>query len=624
MEQDNNNLENVQNNLSGNENTELVNSIPDQTNVVEPISPVVSVKENEHVEPVNIINEQPITNQNDVTTQGSSTNEPQVNKKKSGSKLPIIIILLLLIIGGVIGYVLLFKDNGESPSTNKDIKSQEKKSEYRMSGNSLEAFDLYFLKLENEKVNKIYSPLSIKYALEMLAEGADGDSKAQLDAIIGDYKGAKYINSDNMSFANAMFIRNTFKDSIKEEYINNLLNKYGAEVRLDSFESANAINSWVNDTTLNLIPNLVDDDTIKSLDFLLINALAIDMEWEQKFLHNDKGSLGAHYTHQKLKGSDWTYGWYAPLDLVSADFSGMNEKISGMDVIASLNNYDVISDIGEENIRETVGKEYRKFLDEKLADTETYGYTSWIESTFNSDTSEEGINKVVNKYLDEYIKEISENYKKNDYNTDFSVYVDNDVKVFAKDLKEYNGMTLQYIGIMPINEDLDKYIETVNPLEIQNLLGNLKTLKLENFNDGVLTIIKGHIPKFNFEYELDLMTDLKKLGIEDVFDSEKANLSKLTSTNASITEAKHKANIEFTQDGIKASAATGMGGAGSAGDFDYLYEIPYEEIDITFDKPYMFIIRDKNTGEVWFMGTVYNPLLYSEDMTTGQYYNYNY
>ena len=144
MEQDNNNLENVQNNLSGNENTELVNSIPDQTNVVEPISPVVSVKENEHVEPVNIINEQPITNQNDVTTQGSSTNEPQVNKKKSGSKLPIIIILLLLIIGGVIGYVLLFKDNGESPSTNKDIKSQEKKSEYRMSGNSLEAFDLYF------------------------------------------------------------------------------------------------------------------------------------------------------------------------------------------------------------------------------------------------------------------------------------------------------------------------------------------------------------------------------------------------------------------------------------------------------------------------------------------------
>ena len=29
----------------------------------------------------------------------------------------------------------------------------------------------------------------------------------------------------------------------------------------------------------------------------------------------------------------------------------------------------------------------------------------------------------------------------------------------------------------------------------------------------------------------------------------------------------------------------------------------------------MFIIRDKESKEVWFMGTVYNPLLYSEDTT---------
>ena len=36
--------------------------------------------------------------------------------------------------------------------------------------------------------------------------------------------------------------------------------------------------------------------------------------------------------------------------------------------------------------------------------------------------------------------------------------------------------------------------------------------------------------------------------------------------------------------------------------------MPVEEIDLTFDKPYMFIIRDKDTGEVWFAGTVYNPL----------------
>ena len=40
---------------------------------------------------------------------------------------------------------------------------------------------------------------------------------------------------------------------------------------------------------------------------------------------------------------------------------------------------------------------------------------------------------------------------------------------------------------------------------------------------------------------------------------------------------------------------------------------PIEEIDLTFDKPYMFIVRDKETGEVWFVGTVYEPLSWENE-----------
>ena len=54
-----------------------------------------------------------------------------------------------------------------------------------------------------------------------------------------------------------------------------------------------------------------------------------------------------------------------------------------------------------------------------------------------------------------------------------------------------------------------------------------------------------------------------------------------------------------------------MGGRGAAGcGFVYNFDVPVEVIDLTFDKPYMFIIRDKNTGEVWFVGTVYEPTKY--------------
>ena len=38
-----------------------------------------------------------------------------------------------------------------------------------------------------------------------------------------------------------------------------------------------------------------------------------------------------------------------------------------------------------------------------------------------------------------------------------------------------------------------------------------------------------------------------------------------------------------------------------------LLELNIERIDITFDKPFIYLIRDKNTGEVWFMGSVYEP-----------------
>ena len=81
-----------------------------------------------------------------------------------------------------------------------------------------------------------------------------------------------------------------------------------------------------------------------------------------------------------------------------------------------------------------------------------------------------------------------------------------------------------------------------------------------------------------------------------------------------ISDTVHKANISFSNDGIKASAVTLAGGMGDGGcNFDYFYEIPVKEIDLTFDKPYMYIIRDKESGEVWFAGTVYEPNLYTQN-----------
>ena len=132
------------------------------------------------------------------------------NLKMDNSKLIILIISITVLIIAIISVIvssLSDKENKKEKETQEIISEKEKiKSEYRLRGNYLQEFDLSFLKLENKENNMVYSPLSIKYTLEMLNEGANGKTKEQIEAILGDYNANKYVNSPNMSFANAIYI----------------------------------------------------------------------------------------------------------------------------------------------------------------------------------------------------------------------------------------------------------------------------------------------------------------------------------------------------------------------------------------------------------------------------------
>lgn len=529
------------------------------------------------------------------------------NKEKKQLKISlgtaILLFIIILLIVAMVVVAVYFKNEKpntvESKVNDTEVTDTKKAFKYALKSNSLEDFDLRFLQLENERKNKIYSPLSIKYALAMLNEGTEGESKEQISNLIGDYKPNKYINSANMSLANALFIRDTYKNSVKENFVNNLKTKYNADVEYDSFASAKKMNSWISDKTLELIKDMIDDSSVSDLNFALINAVAIDMDWKDKFLVHDNydNYMDANYQHEK-------YSWMAPQNLLSSNFEGVKNRISGMGIIASVNNYDIVNTLGEDNIRKTVGDAFRKYLNE-----DPDGNASYYLEGKNVETA-------VKEYLDEYIKEINNNYKMVNKNTDFYVYQDEKVKSFAKDLKEYNGTTLQYVAIMP-EENLDKYISNITAEEINKIIGNLKDInKRENFKEGVITQVVGYIPKFKFDYDLNLIKDLNDMGVKDIFDENKANLKGITDEKAYINQAKHKANIELTQDGIKAAAATFIGGAGAGEMFDYLYDVPVEKIDLTFDKPYMFVIRNKETGEVWFAGTVYEPLSLEDEVET--------
>ena len=531
--------------------------------------------------------------------------EPKEEVKKKKSKAPLIILLLLIVVA-IVGVVLFVLPKLKVETTKEKV-DKTTVSAYKLEGNDLDDFDLYFLQAENNGKNRVYSPLSIKYALAMLNEGTAGDSHKQIESVIGEYKAKKYPNNEHMTFANAMFIKETFKDQIKSDYTKNLKDKYNAEVMTDSFKTPDTINNWVSDRTFKLINNLVDDASRNN--FFLINALAIDMNWNYQ-IHCASGSMdrvpcfdemyNVIYQHEKIDdNAEFAYHntsspYFEESDFYHLKFNGQ-EKTKAAEILGDFNRYDIVKELGEDNIRKTVGEEYKKWL-------ETADGKNWIESGYGEAD--------VNKFLDGYIEELNSNYGTAKHSTDFTFYTDDNVKVFAKDLKEYDGTTLQYVGIMPVKEDLDKYVENVKAEDINKYIKNLKEPKIENFKEGVATIITGDIPLFKYEYKLDLMNDLKEIGITDIFDEDKADLSKIVKSNGNfIDKAIHKANIEFSNEGIKAAAASAMGGAGAAsGGFEYLYKIPVEKIDLTFDKPYMYLIRDKASGEVWFVGTVYEPI----------------
>ena len=122
--------------------------------------------------------------------------------------------------------------------------------------------------------------------------------------------------------------------------------------------------------------------------------------------------------------------------------------------------------------------------------------------------------------------------------------------------------------------------------------------------------VKIYVPKFSFEYEIPLKDNLISLGITDAFNKYNADLKNMYNSeyNLYVSNALHKAKIDFTEKGVKAAAVTVF----TLDELNMAIE-PEEPIEIIIDKPFMFVIKDKKSSDIWFVGTVYKPNLWDDD-----------
>lgn len=102
------------------------------------------------------------------------------------------------------------------------------------------------------------------------------------------------------------------------------------------------------------------------------------------------------------------------------------------------------------------------------------------------------------------------------------------------------------------------------------------------------------LPKFSFKSHTDLDDTLQRLGMTSIYGS--ADLSGMTTRDDLFLDTvQHEAFIEVDEEGTEAHAATGTAVAGSHGP------------TITFDRPFFFVIRDRITGAILFLGRVTDP-----------------
>ena len=107
------------------------------------------------------------------------------------------------------------------------------------------------------------------------------------------------------------------------------------------------------------------------------------------------------------------------------------------------------------------------------------------------------------------------------------------------------------------------------------------------------------IPLFEFESQFSLGETLAGMGMPDAF-GPSADFSGMTENRGlSIWNVVHKAFVSVDEAGTEAAAATGV---------MMMRSLPSKDpIPVTVDRPFMFLIRDRVTGTVLFLGRVMNP-----------------
>ena len=177
-----------------------------------------------------------------------------------------------------------------------------------------------------EGKNTLISPLSVLYALAMTANGADGETLAQMEQVLGmdvdnlnsymlayldllpeskDYK---------MSLANSIWFKDDPNFAVEQSFLQTNADYYGAGAYKAAFDEGtrNDINNWVKEHTDGMIPEIIDEIPDEAIMYL-VNALAFDAKWADEYeehqIREDRFTMedGTRQDVDMMHSKEYTY-----------------------------------------------------------------------------------------------------------------------------------------------------------------------------------------------------------------------------------------------------------------------------------------------------------------------------
>jgi serpin B len=153
----------------------------------------------------------------------------------------------------------------------------------------------------------------------------------------------------------------------------------------------------------------------------------------------------------------------------------------------------------------------------------------------------------------------------------------------------YVGNQVSMLVLVPDKGEFSRFEASLDAGQVQEILDGLEPRQVQL-----------SMPKFRFETGYNLAETLAGMGMPEAFEPGAADFSRMDATHSLfISEVFHKAFVAVDEKGTEAAAATAVVMGRSAA--------LEPGLELVIDRPFIFLIRDKGSDALLFVGRVLAP-----------------